>query len=106
MVLGVQTTKQTKEDRAATAAGLTALCEWAVKAVKAPQPPAIYRRAALVISDDIAAMVAASTEPQVQDAQTLVLKGGGQQEASVQGPRQAKGTRAQAAAATGVANTW
>lgn len=104
MVLGAS--KQTKEPRAATAAGLTALCEWAVKAVKAPLPPAIYRRAALVISDDIAAIVAASTEPQVQDAQTLVLRGGGQQESSVLGPKRARGTREQAAAANGVAITW
>lgn len=106
MVLAPQNPKPAQDVRAATAAGLTALCEWAVKAVKAPLPPAIYRRAALVISDDIAAMVAASTEPQVKDAQTLVLKGGGQQEASVFGPRRAKGTREQAAAANGVAITW
>jgi|KBSSwiStaDraftv2_1062776.scaffolds.fasta_scaffold07300_2 2-methylcitrate dehydratase PrpD len=106
MVLAAQTPKQTQETRAAIAAGLTALCEWAVNAVKAPIPPAIYRRAAMVISDDIAAIVAASTEPQVQDAQTLVLKGGGQQEASVFGPKRARGTREQAAAANGVAITW
>lgn len=104
MVLETQTPKQ--DARAATAAGLMQLCEWAVKAVKAPLPPAVYRRAALVLSDDISAMVAASTEPQVQDAQTLVLKGSGQQEASVFGPKRAWGTREQAAAANGVAITW
>jgi 2-methylcitrate dehydratase PrpD len=106
MVLATQTPEQAREQRVQIAAGLKALCEWAVKAVKAPLPPQIYRRAAMVISDDIAAIVAASTEPQVQDAQKLVLKGGGQQEASVFGPRRARGTKEQAAAANGVAICW
>lgn len=106
MVLNPGMPHESREMRGATVSGLKTLCEWAVQAVKAPLSGSVYRHAAFVISDDISAIVAASTEPQVKDAQTLVLKGGGKQEASVFGPRRAKGTREQAAAANGVAITW
>lgn len=90
----------------AIAADLERLCDWAAAAVRQPIPEQVSRRGALVISDDIAAMTVAANERQVADAQAMVLKGGGDREATVFGRRRLRGTREQAAAANGVAVCW
>ena len=92
--------------RDAVAAGLDRLCEWAVKARSAPLPDAVRRRAALVVSDDIAAMVVAASEPQVSAAQERILSPGGKAEATVFGASRKKAPRSLAAAANGLALPW
>ena len=106
MVLNPGIPEKHEDLASGVAADLERLCEWAAKAIDRPLPDNVSRRAALVIADDIAAMTVASNEGQVADAQTLVLKGGGTQEATVFGRKRLRGTREQAAAANGVAVTW
>ena len=88
------------------AAGLDHLCEWAVEARSAPLPEAVRRRASLVVSDDIAAMVVAASEPQVSAAQERILSPGGKAEATVFGANRQKAPRSLAAAANGLALPW
>ena len=92
--------------RDTVAAGLERLCEWAVAARSAPLPDGIRRRASLVVSDDIAAMVVAASEPQVSAAQERILSPGGNAEATVFGASRQKAPRSLAAAANGLALPW
>jgi hypothetical protein len=95
-----------RSHRDAVAVGLERLCEWAVAARSAPLPDAVRRRAALVVSDDIAAMVVAASEPQVSAAQERILSSGGKAEATVFGSSRTKAPRSLAAAANGLAVPW
>ena len=69
MVLSPSLPEAATDDRLAAVDGLQALCAWAVAQAKQPLPENVRRRAALVLADDISAMVAASSEPQVEKAQ-------------------------------------
>jgi 2-methylcitrate dehydratase PrpD len=92
--------------RAASAAGLSALCAWAVEARRAPLPEPVRRRAAMVLADDLAAIVVASGEPQVAKARAILLSPGGSAEATAFAAGRPRGTREHSAAANGVAVTW
>jgi hypothetical protein len=54
--------------RAQAAANTRKLIDWAADAVSKPLPDAVRRRAAIILSDDIGAMVAGSLETQVARA--------------------------------------
>jgi 2-methylcitrate dehydratase PrpD len=106
MVLNPSLPEPADAQRLAAAEGLRTLCQWAVSAAKSPLSESVRRRAALVLTDDFAAVVAASVEPQVTRAQEILLAPGGRSEATVFGSAKRKGTREQAAAANGIAITW
>jgi hypothetical protein len=83
------------------------LFEWAARACATPLPPAIRRRAATILADDIGAMVAGSLEPQVTQArQDFVKSSSPLQEATVLAPGAAHVDRYAAACANGMAITW
>jgi len=60
--------------RAQAAANTRKLIEWAVEAVGKPLPEPVRRRAAIILSDDIGAMVAGSLETQVARAREGLLR--------------------------------
>ena len=59
--------------RVQAAANTRKLIEWAVEAVGKPLPEPVRRRAAIILSDDIGAMVAGSLETQVAKARERLL---------------------------------
>ena len=59
------------------------LINWAAGAADAPLAPDARRRAAMVLADDIAAIVAASAEPQVAQAQAGLAAGSTGREATI-----------------------
>jgi 2-methylcitrate dehydratase PrpD len=92
--------------RADAAAGMRALVAWAA-AAKAPDiPDAILQRGALVLSDNLAALVAAESEPEVQAAQKKLTEQCTAAEATVFNRGAARVDRYSAAAANGTAATW
>lgn len=105
MVLNVKA-EIDSEKRTASAQAFRALCRFAVAAMKAPLPPAVQRRATLVLLDDIGAMVAASTEPEVVAAQTAFRASSSAAEATVFARGAQRLDRFAAAAANGMAATW
>ena len=60
--------------RSQAAANTRKLIDWAVDAVGKPLPEPVRRRAAIILSDDIGAMVAGSLETQVAKAREQLLK--------------------------------
>lgn len=106
MVLSPALPEANPGDRAASAAGLAALCAWAVTARARPLPEPVRRRAAMVLADDLSAIVAAAGEPQIAQARALLLASGGTAEATVLAPGVPRATREQAAAANGLAVCW
>ena len=60
--------------RAQAAANTRKLIDWAADAVSKPLPDAVRRRAAIILSDDIGAMVAGSLETQVARAREGLLR--------------------------------
>jgi 2-methylcitrate dehydratase PrpD len=106
MVLSPALPEANPEDRVASAAGLAALCAWAVAARARPLPEPVRRRAAMVLADDLSAIVVAAGEPQIAQARALLLACGGNAEATVLAPGALRATREQAAAANGLAVCW
>ena len=99
------------DTRDATADGMKQLCAWAADAARADLPPPVRQRAALILADDLAAMVAASAETQVAAAQAGLAQASGAAEATVFAPIVDGGgsprlDRASAAAANGIAAAW
>jgi 2-methylcitrate dehydratase PrpD len=92
--------------RPLTAANFRELCQWAVMALKAPLPETVRRRAALILMDDIGAMVAASSEPEVKQARGGLARSWGPAEAVVFARGARRLDRYSAAAANGMAITW
>jgi 2-methylcitrate dehydratase PrpD len=86
--------------------GMRALTRWAAGLEAEAVPDAVRRRAALVLADDIAAMVAAESEPEVQAAQARLTERTTASEATVFNRRAARVDRYAAAAANGAAATW
>jgi 2-methylcitrate dehydratase PrpD len=99
-------TRGDAEARAQAAEGLRALVGWAAGLQAEAIPDAVWRRAALVLADDIAAMVAAESEPEVQAAQARLTERTTALEATVFNRGVARVDRYTAAAANGVAATW
>lgn len=82
------------------------LAEWTARAADAPLAPDVMRRAAMVLADDIAAIVAASGERQVAEAQKGIAAGSSAQEATILAPPARRVDRYAAATANGMAVTW
>jgi len=97
---------QQAEARSNVAAGMIRLTQWASTAALRELPPAVRRRAAVVLADDLAAMVAASTEPQVAAARAGLVAGSGPAQATVFAVGAPRLDRASAASANGIAITW
>ncbi len=92
--------------RARSALALQSLCDWAVTASATPLPQDIRSRAALVLLDDLGAMVAASQEPEVTATRQRATAKSRMQEATVFGPQAVRLDRLQAATANGMAAAW
>ena len=85
---------------------LTALCEWVPTVASRDIPEQIMRRAATVLCDDIAAIVAARDEPEVKKLQDRMVSRAGARESTVFNGRGAKADRLSAAVANGAAADW
>jgi 2-methylcitrate dehydratase PrpD len=92
--------------RAATAQSFEALCAWAVQARATPLPESIRRRAALVLMDDLGAIVAASTEPEIAAARKRAAEPGGTPQATIFAKGAKRAPIAEAAAMNGMAVAW
>lgn len=93
--------------RAQAAANTRKLIEWAADAVRKPLPENVRRRAAIILSDDIGAMVAGSLETQVAKAREGLLRtSSGKAEATVLAKGAPRADRYAAASANGMAITW
>src|SRR3954466_14493739 len=93
--------------RAQAAANTRKLIEWAADAVGKPLPENVRRRAAIILSDDIGAMVAGSLETQVAKARDGLLRtASGKVEATVLAKGAPRTDRYAAASANGMAITW
>ncbi len=93
--------------RAQAAANTVKLIEWAVEAIRKPLPEPVRRRAAIILSDDIGAMVAGSLETQVARAREGLLRtSSGKTEATVLAKGAPRADRYAAASANGMAITW
>ncbi|WP_204276952.1 hypothetical protein, partial [Escherichia coli] len=57
-------TQHAIEARGRSAEAFRVLAAWAAEAVNRPLPEPIRRRTALILADDLGAMVAAASEPQ------------------------------------------
>jgi 2-methylcitrate dehydratase PrpD len=104
MVLSSSATASTA--RADAAAATRALIAWAAGVKAAHIPDVILRRAALVLSDNLAALVAAESEPEVQTAQAKLTERSSAAEATVFNRAGRQVDRYAAAAANGTAATW
>ncbi len=82
------------------------LCEWASRVSVADIPEQIMRRAATVLCDDIAAIVAARDEPEVMKLQDRLVSRSGSKEATVFNGRGGRADRFSAAVANGAAADW
>ena len=92
--------------RAQAAANTRKLIDWAADAVSKPLPDAV-RRAAIILSDDIGAMVAGSLETQVARAREGLLRtSSAKAEATVLAKGAPRADRYAAASANGMAITW
>jgi 2-methylcitrate dehydratase PrpD len=93
--------------RAQAAANTRKLIDWAADAVSKPLPDAVRRRAAIILSDDIGAMVAGSLETQVARAREGLLRtSSAKAEATVLAKGAPRADRYAAASANGMAITW
>lgn len=89
------------------AEGVKVLTGWAAKAmVGPPAADVILRRAALILIDDLAAMLAARDEPQVRKAHDRLIANTGPAEATVFRGGKVKIDRYNAAMANGLAGDW
>ena len=98
--------RDTRAVESATAHGVEDLCEWASGVKLDDLPETVRQRAALVIADNLAAVIAARNEPEVELLQEQLLSGGTTCEATVfrgGGPRT---DRYSAAVANGAAADW
>jgi len=99
--------KSENPTRAQAAANTRKLIEWAADAVGKPLPEPVRRRAAIILSDDIGAMVAGSLETQVTKAREGLLRtSSGKVEATVLAKGAPRADRYAAASANGMAITW
>lgn len=93
-------------DAQAVAAGIRGLVAWASRLDWAAVPEAVRRRAALVLADDLAAIVAARDEPELAKLQQGMLRGSGPREATVFRGGRSRADRYSAAVANGAAADW
>ena len=97
------------EERAGAALvadGIMALSRWAAAVDFASLPEAVWRRAALVAADNLAAVVAARDEPELRPLHDQLLSTGGAAEATVFRGGRPRTDRYSAAVANGAAANW
>ena len=92
--------------RAASAAAAIKLMSWAAPAARGALSPEIRDRAAIVLADNIGAMVVAATEPGVARSRDVFVRASCATEASVFAPDTPRLDRASAASANGMAAAW
>lgn len=92
--------------RRSTALAMQSLAHWAADPASRTLPEAIRSRAALILMDDLGAMVAGFGEPQLRAATAQFVRAAGIAEASVFAPATPRLDRANAAAANGMAAAW
>jgi 2-methylcitrate dehydratase PrpD len=88
------------------AEGIRGLISWAAAVDWKDVPEAVRRRAALVLADDIAAIVAARDEPEVVKLQAGMLRSSGPPEATIFRGGRSRADRASAAVSNGAAADW
>ncbi|PVE22189.1 MmgE/PrpD family protein [Microvirga sp. KLBC 81] len=93
-------------ERERSAVAFSTLVAWAAEAVRTPVPEPVRRRAALILADDLGAMVAGAAEPQVAAARTVLARTSRVPEATVYAKDAPRLDRYSAAAANGMAATW
>lgn len=94
------------ELRARSARAVETLCHWAATATQQPLADDIRYRAALVLLDDLGAMVAASQEPEVTQSRARAARKSVAQSSTVFGPGAMRLDPLQAATANGMAAAW
>ena len=97
------------EERAGAALvadGIMALSRWAAAVDFASLPEVVWRRAALVAADNLAAVVAARDEPELRPLHDQLLSTGGAAEATVFRGGRPRTDRYSAAVANGAAANW
>jgi 2-methylcitrate dehydratase PrpD len=95
------------EQRVACGQGFIELCTWAAMTSLEAVPPDVRQRACLVLADDIAAIVAAATEPEVAAVQAQLARSAGSTAvATVLGRAPFRVDPYTAAAANGMAICW
>lgn len=82
------------------------LLQWAAAAPERPLPEPVRRRAALILADDLGAMVAGSEEPTVERACRALAASGAAAEATVFARGAPRADRYTVAAMNGMAATW
>ena len=87
-------------------AALAALTGWSAGLDLADVPAAVQARAALVLADDLAAIVAARDEPELRAVQDGLIRSAGRAEATVFDGRGTRLDRYSAAMANGAAADW
>ena len=85
---------------------LLELCEWATAFRSQQLPAAVEQRAASVLADDVAAMLAGADEPEVRRYSETVLRRKPVAESVVFAPGLPRADRMQAASINGLAGTW
>lgn len=96
--------QDSSEERRIVAGGLQRLCEWATGVTSDQIPDDVLASAALVLFDDIAAMVAARDEPELARLQEKLLSGSA--EATVFRGGRPRTDKYSAAMANGAASDW
>jgi 2-methylcitrate dehydratase PrpD len=86
--------------------GLRALTEWSADLKWSDIPEAVGRRAALVLADDLAAMIAARDEPELKSLHAGLVRSAGRPEATVFDGRGTRLDRYSAATANGASADW
>jgi len=94
------------DDANRIAAGLSALTEWSAGLRWSDVPEAIRRRAAVVLADDLAAIVAARDEPELMALHDGMARSSGRAEATVFNARGQRLDRYSAATGNGSAADW
>ena len=92
--------------REQSARALQRLCEWAVEARRQNLPDVIRKRSALVLLDDMGAMIAASCEPQVKAVRKRAPKVSSKKAATIFAKCAPKSDVLHAATANGMAAAW
>jgi 2-methylcitrate dehydratase PrpD len=98
--------KADEETRHETGRALTALMAWAASVRYEDIPAAVLSKAALVIADDLAAMIAARDEPEVKRAHDQLLGYGSGRDVTVFRGGRPRTDRYSAVLANGIAGSW
>jgi 2-methylcitrate dehydratase PrpD len=95
-----------QSDRDLGAAAFARLCDWAAGVSFGDIPPQVLRRTALVLIDDLAAMVGGAQAPAVSAYQRQVAQRSAHREATIFGASRMRAGREMAAVANAIATNW